>query len=146
MKIMLNATEGRKVLDALVDVAVSNGWNEDELEESGVIEEYTTAVDAAMQAMGLELVINPDDCDDDDDDDDFEEDEEDYELTEDAYFNYDDDDDDEEEDYELTEDDKILAQFMFAMVQKNAPNLPFELQADLAATLCVKWKKENEEE
>ena len=79
MKITLTANEGRKVLDALVDVALSHGWNEDELEESGVIEEYTTAVDAAMKAMGLELEVNPEV---EDEDEDYEEESEDEEEDE----------------------------------------------------------------
>lgn len=133
MKIALTATEGRKVLDALVDVALSQGWDEDELEESGVIEEYALAVDAAMEAMGLAIEINPDE--EDEDEDDFEEyDEDEFEEDDSSYHE------------ELNDDDKELALIMYELVQEYMPELPAEVQVEIAANLCIKFKEENEGE
>ena len=58
MNIRLTVEEGLKVVAALRDVALARGWQEDELEDSGVIEEYAAVVDAAMQAMGFEFCVD----------------------------------------------------------------------------------------
>ena len=98
MKLNLSATEGRKILYALRDLALDNGWNEDELEESGVLAEYGAAIDAAMKAIGLTIDINPDEEDDEEDfeEEDFEDNfEEDFEEDE-------DEDEDDTAEYSLT--------------------------------------------
>jgi len=66
----LTNEEGNKVIEALHNVAVENGWNPDELEDCGVIEEYCTAVDAALTAMGIEVRIEPNPAEDEDEDED----------------------------------------------------------------------------
>jgi hypothetical protein len=67
MKMTLDMTfeDGKKVLDALRECAVSNGWEKDELDESGIMEEYTAVVDAALTAMGISVNIShePEDAD-----------------------------------------------------------------------------------
>lgn len=72
MKNVLHLTneEGNKVIEALHNVAVENGWNPDELEDCGVIEEYCTAVDAALTAMGIEVRIEPNPAEEEDEDED----------------------------------------------------------------------------
>jgi len=57
MNLDMSFEEGQKVIDALRECAMENGWNEDELDESGVIEEYSSAVDAALTAMGISVNI-----------------------------------------------------------------------------------------
>ncbi len=106
MKLTLTANEGRKVLDALVDVALAHGWDEDELEESGVLEEYSSAVDAAMEAMGLGVSIVPDDEEEDDTD----------EEESDSLWGEDEDENEDEdtEVYSLTEKGKFVLRFMEA--------------------------------
>lgn len=102
MKLNLSATEGRKMLCALRDLAIERGWNEDELEESDVLAEYGAAIDAAMNAIGLSIEINPDE-EDDEDDFDFEED------------NFEDDEDD-DDDYQhaLTVKDDFILRYVDA--------------------------------
>lgn len=103
MKLSLSATEGRKMLCALRDLAIERGWDEDELEESDVLAEYGAAIDAAMNAIGLSIEINPDEEDDDEDDFDFEED------------NFEDDEDDEDDDdcqYALTVKGDFIRRYM----------------------------------
>ena len=81
MKLHLSATEGRKILVALHDLAIERGWDEDELDESGVLAEYGAAVDAAMNAIGMTVDIDPDE--------EWEEDEEDEEDMESIIFDVD---------------------------------------------------------
>lgn len=59
MKTILHLTfeDGLKVVDALKNVALENGWEEEEIAESGVVEEYSRVVDAALTAMGFGLEI-----------------------------------------------------------------------------------------
>ena len=112
MKLTLTANEGRKVLDALVDVALAHGWNEDELEESGVLEEYSAAVDAAMEAMGLGVNIIPDD----DEEEEEEEDDFDEEVEEEfnAFWDEDEDEDENTEAYSLTAKGEFVLLYMDA--------------------------------
>lgn len=87
MKMNLDMTfeEGKKVIEALHECAIKNGWNEDELDASGVMEEYTSAVDAALTAMGISVNIdNESDAEPEDNDEEWTEDEEG------GYFNSDD--------------------------------------------------------
>ena len=77
MEMTLNLTfeDGVKVVEAIKEVAIKNGWDTEELSESGVIEEYARVVDAALTAMGIHIRIdgNPsyEDEDEDFDEDDF---------------------------------------------------------------------------
>ena len=108
MNLDMSFEEGMNVVNALRECAINNGWDEDELDECGVMEEYTSAVDAALTAMGISVNIagEPEVEDDDEnkycdsaadcsfcnsDDEDWDEDEED------GYFNSDDDDEGEDE-------------------------------------------------
>lgn len=120
MKLTLTANEGRKVLDALVDVALAHGWDEDELEESGVLEEYSSAVDAAMEAMGLGVSIIPDEEEEEEE----ENDEEEY----DSLWGEDEDEDEDTEVYSLTEKGKFVLRFMEA-------GHPFEEACEIADAL-----------
>lgn len=98
MNLDMSFEEGLNVVNALRECAIENGWDEDELDESGVIEEYTSAVDAALTAMGISVSIasEPEVEDDDADSDDEEWDED----EEGGYFNSDDEDEDEDEEDE----------------------------------------------
>lgn len=86
MKTIINLTadEATKVCSALTQYAIANGWSVDELEESEVVAEYGGAVDAALKAMGIEVIIEKE-----------EEEEEDYEDED-----YEDEDEEDEEDEE----------------------------------------------
>lgn len=101
MNLDMSFEEGLNVVNALRECAIENGWDEDELDESGVIEEYTSAVDAALTAMGISVSIasEPEVEDDDDDDPDDEEWDEDEEG---GYFNSDDEDEEDDCLYSLT--------------------------------------------
>lgn len=59
MKLALNLTfeDGLNVVEAMKNVAIENGWDAEELDECGVIEEYCRVVDAAMAAMGISVNI-----------------------------------------------------------------------------------------
>lgn len=86
MKMTLNLSfeDGLKVAEAMRDTAIENGWDAEELDDCGIIEEYARVVDAALTAMGIKVSINgtpsyeeddfdnsdDEDCDDFDDDDD----------------------------------------------------------------------------
>lgn len=98
MEMTLNLTfeDGLKVVEAMKDVAIENGWDAEELDECGVLEEYSRVIDAALTAMGINISIdaNPS-CEDEDEDEDF--DEEDFDF-----------DDDEDEDEEEDDDDNVV--------------------------------------
>lgn len=117
MNLDMSFEEGLNVIEALRECAINNGWDEDELNECGVIEEYTSAVDAALTAMGISVSIDNEPkaeaeaedenkyCDSaadcyfcNSDDEEWDEDEED------GYFNSDDDDEDEE----LPSDEEVM--------------------------------------
>lgn len=91
MNVYLNSEEGLAVVDALRDCAVEQGWDEDELDDAGVIEDYIAAVDAALKAMGINVYVDPelDDADDDAD----------------SIEGYEDGDEDEDEEDEMDVDD-----------------------------------------
>ena len=96
MEMTLNLTfeDGLKVVEAMKNVAIENGWDAEELDECGVIEEYSHAIDAALTAMGINVSINPNPSyKDEDEDEDFDEDDFDFDF------------DDEEDDKEDDEDD-----------------------------------------
>lgn len=97
MKLALNLTfeDGLKVVEAMKNVAIENGWDEDELDECGVIDSYSRVVDAALAAMGIEVSIDGTPS------------EEDEEENED--FNEDDfEDEDEDNDEELPSDEEVM--------------------------------------
>ncbi len=86
MKTILHLTfeDGLKVVDALKNVALENGWEEDEIAECGVIEEYSHVADVVLTALGFSLEIEnastneedfpeeeEEDFSDEDEDDDF---------------------------------------------------------------------------
>ena len=100
MEMTLNLTfeDGLKVFEAMKNVAIENGWNEDELNECGVIEEYSYVVDAALTAMGININIDANSsCEDEDEDEDFDEDDFDF-----------DEDEDEDEDEELPSAEEVM--------------------------------------
>lgn len=116
MKMNLDMTfkEGKKIIEALRECATKFGWAEEELDESGVMEEYTAAVDAALTAMGIsvDIATEPEVEDEDEycdaaadcyfcnsDDEEWDEDEEG------GYFNS---DDNEDEDEELPSDEEVM--------------------------------------
>lgn len=108
MEMTLNLTfeDGMKVVEAMRNVAIENGWNPEELNECGVIEEYSGVLDAALAAMGIKVNIDYTPSDDDSfiDEDDFDEedfDEEDFEDEEDL-------DDEEEVNPSTVKEDFIL--------------------------------------
>lgn len=105
MNLDMSFEEGMNVIEALRECAIKNGWDEDELDECGVLEEYASVVDAALAAMGIAASIDIEPDPEVEDDDDFDDEEWD-EDEEDGYFNSDYDDDDDDEDstcsYSLT--------------------------------------------
>lgn len=103
MKTTLNLTteEGLKLVDALKNVAIGCGWNVDELEESGVMEEYAAVVEAAFAALDIHVLIDGEPEDDDD---------EDFDLS-DLDFD-DDDDDDDTRQYTLTPKGEFVVMYM----------------------------------
>lgn len=98
MEMTLNLTfeDGLKVVEAMKETAIESGWNAEELDECGIIEEYSRVIDAALTAMGINVTIdaNPSYVDEDEDED-FDED--DFDL-----------DFDDEEDEEEDEDDNVV--------------------------------------
>ena len=100
MEMTLNLTfeDGLKVVEAMKEVAIENGWEADELDECGVIEEYSRVIDAALTAMGIHVSIDATpsyEDEDEDEDEDFDEDDFDF-------------DDDEDEDEEENDDDNVV--------------------------------------
>jgi hypothetical protein len=132
MKLALNLTfeDGMKVVEAMKNVAVENGWDAEELDECGVIEEYSRVIDAALAAMGVDISIdgNPS-YEDEDEDEDFNE--------EDFDFDFDEEDDDEEDDdednvvYSLTVKGEFVLRYMEA-------GYPFEEACEVADILFGK--------
>lgn len=122
MNLSMSFEEGLKVIEALRKCAMDNGWDEDELEDSGVIEEYTAVADAALTALGISVAIaktpeaEAEDDDEDEEDDDFDLDD----LDDlDDYEDEDEEDEDDEDDEDtcqdsLTPKDKLVARFMEA--------------------------------
>lgn len=100
MEMTLNLTfeDGMKVVEAMKDVAIENGWDAEELDECGVLEEYSRVIDAALTAMGINISIdaNPS-CENEDEDEDFDEEDFDFDF-----------DDDEDEDEEEDDDDNVV--------------------------------------
>lgn len=90
MKATLNLTfeDGLKVVEAMRDVAIENGWDAEELDECGVIEEYSRVVDAALSAMGFDICIDPVPSVEEDEDDyfDFEDEDEDDDEADTTYY------------------------------------------------------------
>lgn len=54
----LSFEEGLEVIQAMRNVALESGWTEDELKDSDVIEEYSKVLDAALEAMGIEVNVS----------------------------------------------------------------------------------------
>ncbi len=114
MEMTLNLTfeDGLKVVEAMKDVAIENGWDAEELDKCGVIEEYSRVVDAALAAMGISVNIasEPEVEDNDDfDDEEWDEDEEG------GYFNSDDEDeDDDTTTYSLTPKGEFVLRYIEA--------------------------------
>lgn len=114
MKTTLNLTfeDGLKVVEAMKNVAIENGWDAEELNECGVIEEYSRVVDAALTAMGINVCIDPNPSyEDEDEDEDF--DEEDFDFD----FDDEEDEDEEEDDddnaiYSLTAKGEFIMRYM----------------------------------
>ena len=112
MKLALNLTfeDGMKVVEAIKETAIENGWDAEELDECGVIDSYSRVVDAALAAMGISVSIagepEVEDYDDDFDDEEWDEDEEN------GYFNSDYDDD--TTTYSLTAKGEFVVRYMNA--------------------------------
>ena len=113
MNLDMSFEEGLNIIEALRECAINNGWDENELNECGVIDEYCRAVDAALTAMGISVSIDNEPkaeaededenqycdsaadcffCNSDEEDDDFNSD----------------DDEEEDEDDELPSDDEVF--------------------------------------
>lgn len=106
MNLDMSFEEGMNVVNSLRECAINNGWDEDELDECGVIEEYTSAVDAALSTMGISVSIDSKPENDDSDEEEWDEDEEG------GYFNSDyeeDDEDEDDDDDELPSDDEVFS-------------------------------------
>lgn len=99
MKLALNLTfeDGLKVVEAMKNVAIENGWDEDELDECGVIEEYSHVIDAALTTMGIEVSIDGTPSKED------EEENEDFNEND-----FEDEDEDEDNDEELPSDEEVM--------------------------------------
>lgn len=115
MKLTLNLTyeDGLKVIEAVKNVATEYGWDDEEMAEWGLIKEYTSAVDAALAAMGIsisiagepEIKVEENDFDDEEWDED----------EEDGYFNFDEEEnDDDTTTYSLTAKGEFVLRYMEA--------------------------------
>ena len=114
MKMTLNLTfeDGLKVAKAIKNLAIESGWESEELDECGVMEEYSRVVDVALAAMGIEVRINGTPSEEEEDDDDFD-------NFDDYDYDDDDDDDDDEDDgdttmYSLTAKGEFVMRYMEA--------------------------------
>ena len=96
LNVKLTADELMDVVDAAVNEAIDRGYDGIKVDE--LTEDMTHIVDAALAAMGIEIV---------EDDDDYEDDDEDWDEDEDEDEDEDKEDDGEEEDEE--EDDPIAS-------------------------------------
>lgn len=56
--ITITANEANELIEALRNHALNFGWNEEELDDCGVMEEYTEVVDVALATLGLDLKID----------------------------------------------------------------------------------------
>lgn len=109
MNMTLNLTyeDGMKVVEAMKEAAIENGWEAEELDECGVLDSYSHVVDAALAAMGINVSIDAKpscedeavdiDFDADDDDDDWDEDVDAFGFPADYWSPFDENDDDKEE-------------------------------------------------
>ena len=61
MEMTLNLTfeDGLKVVEAMKEVAIENGWDAEELDECGVIEEYSRVIDAKKTEMEIRRILIP---------------------------------------------------------------------------------------
>lgn len=103
MNLDMSFEEGMNVVKSLRECAINNGWDEDELDECGVIEEYTSAVDAALSTMGISVSIDSEPTVDDE-----EQDEDEEEISFNSDYENEEDDDEEDEDDELPSDDEVF--------------------------------------
>lgn len=104
MNLDMSFEEGMNVVKSLRECAINNGWDEDELDECGVIEEYTSAVDAALSAMGISVSIDSEPTVDDE-----EQDEDEEEISFNSDYEDEEEDDEEDEDDELPSDDEVFS-------------------------------------
>lgn len=106
MKMTLNLTfvDGLKVVEAMKETAIKNGWDAEELDECSVLEEYSRVVDAALAAMGIDINISTNSsCEDEDKDEDEDSEEEDFD---------DEENDDDSVVYSLTPKGEFVLRFM----------------------------------
>lgn len=112
MTLSLTFEDGLKVIEAMKNVAIENGWDAEELDECGVIEEYSRVIDAALTAMGINITIDNNPSFEDED---YDEDEDDFDFDD-----YEDEDDEEEDDednscqYSLTVKGEFVLRYMEA--------------------------------
>jgi len=104
MKMILDMSfeDGMNVVKALRECAINNGWDKNELDECGVVEEYTSAVDAALTALGISVSIDSEpkaEPEPEVEDDDFDE-VDDFDVPKDYLSEFDDNDDDDDDDDE----------------------------------------------
>lgn len=115
MKTTLNLTyeDGLKVVEAMKDIATKYDWTDEEIVKLDIIEQYTSAVDAALAAMGIsvsiagepEIEVEEDDFDDEEWDED----------EEDGYFNSDEEEeDDDTTTYSLTAKGEFVLRYIEA--------------------------------
>jgi hypothetical protein len=101
MTLKLSYEEGTAVLDALRKVAHDGGWSDDEIESSDVMDVYASVLDAALDALGIEVLISNTPTPDEDEVDDFG-------VPVDYESDFDEDEDEEEdEDEDEEEEDEI---------------------------------------
>ena len=120
MKMNLDMTyeDGLKVVEALRECAIKNGWEKDELDDCGIMEEYSAVVDAALTAMGITVNIDKEPKVEDED--------EHCDAAADCYFcNSDEDENDDDCEYALTPKGEFIAQLL-------EDGVPFESACELA--------------
>lgn len=99
MNLDMSFEEGLKVVEALRECAINNGWEKDELDDSGIMDEYAAVVDAALIAMGITVNIDKEPKVEDED--------EHCDAAADCYFcNSDEDEDDKEWDWGEDDDNE----------------------------------------
>lgn len=126
MNLDMSFEEGLNIVKALRECAINNGWDENELDECGVIDEYCRAVDAALIAMGISVSIDNEPKAEDEDENQYcdsaadcffcnSNEEEFDEDEEDGYFNSDDEEeDDDTTTYSLTPKGEFVLRYIEA--------------------------------
>ena len=127
MKAILKVTneEGKKMLEELKNVALEFGWEEEDLANCSILQEYGRAIDRALAVLNFEIDIEEESSDDEDEE-----------------YDFDDEDELEDcEDYDGEDDEPSDAEFFLDLIEKG-----YSVEAAQAITDFLFGKCENEDE